>query len=85
MFQHAYSLSSSTLWWSSSSSSKKIHDNVVARDFHLAPPPNPVSSLHSIFVAFILEAFFIEYMVEKSELQTALEKKIEELNLCVEQ
>lgn len=51
----------------------------------MAPPPNPVSSLHSIFVAFILEAFFIEYMVEKSELQTALEKKIEELNLCVEQ
>ncbi|XP_036420197.1 two pore segment channel 3 isoform X1 [Colossoma macropomum] len=39
----------------------------------------------NIFVAFILEAFFVEYMVEKSDLQTSLEKKIEELNLCVEQ
>ncbi|KAI4901767.1 hypothetical protein NFI96_001091 [Prochilodus magdalenae] len=39
----------------------------------------------NIFVAFILEAFFVEYMVEKTDLQTSLEKKIEELNLCVEQ
>ncbi|XP_037390148.1 two pore segment channel 3 isoform X2 [Pygocentrus nattereri] len=39
----------------------------------------------NIFVAFILEAFFVEYMVGKSDLQTSLEKKIEELNLCVEQ
>ncbi|XP_062845823.1 two pore segment channel 3 [Trichomycterus rosablanca] len=39
----------------------------------------------NIFVAFILEAFFVEYILEKSELQTSLEKKIEELNLCVEQ
>ncbi|XP_007230049.3 two pore segment channel 3 isoform X2 [Astyanax mexicanus] len=39
----------------------------------------------NIFVAFILEAFFIEYMVEKTDLHTSLEKKIEELNLCVEQ
>uniref|UniRef100_A0AAR2JIB9 Ion transport domain-containing protein n=1 Tax=Pygocentrus nattereri TaxID=42514 RepID=A0AAR2JIB9_PYGNA len=38
----------------------------------------------NIFVAFILEAFFVEYMVGKSDLQTSLEKKIEELNLCVE-
>ncbi|XP_066513035.1 two pore calcium channel protein 1-like [Hoplias malabaricus] len=39
----------------------------------------------NIFVAFILEAFFVEYIVEKTDLQTSLEKKIEELNLCVEQ
>ncbi|XP_072528048.1 two pore segment channel 3 [Salminus brasiliensis] len=39
----------------------------------------------NIFVAFILEAFFVEYMVEKTDLQTSLERKIEELNLCVEQ
>lgn len=39
----------------------------------------------SIFVAFILEAFFVEYSVEKSDLQTSLEKKIEELELAVAQ
>lgn len=39
----------------------------------------------NIFVAFILEAFFVEYILEKNELQTSLEKKIEELNLCVQQ
>lgn len=39
----------------------------------------------SIFVAFVLEAFFVEYSVEKSDLQTSLEKKIEELELAVAQ
>ncbi|XP_028316526.1 two pore segment channel 3 isoform X1 [Gouania willdenowi] len=39
----------------------------------------------NIFVAFVLEAFFVEYSVEKSGLQTSLEKKIEELELGVEQ
>uniref|UniRef100_A0AAY4ANS7 Ion transport domain-containing protein n=1 Tax=Denticeps clupeoides TaxID=299321 RepID=A0AAY4ANS7_9TELE len=38
----------------------------------------------NIFVAFILEAFFVEYTVEKSDLQTSLEKKIEELELSVD-
>ncbi|XP_056324665.1 two pore segment channel 3 [Danio aesculapii] len=38
----------------------------------------------NIFVAFILEAFLVEYTVDKSELQTSLEKKIEELELNVQ-
>uniref|UniRef100_A0A8C2E3T8 Two pore calcium channel protein 1-like n=1 Tax=Cyprinus carpio TaxID=7962 RepID=A0A8C2E3T8_CYPCA len=33
----------------------------------------------NIFVAFILEAFLVEYTFDKSDLQTSLEKKIEEL------
>uniref|UniRef100_A0A8C9Z475 Two pore segment channel 3 n=1 Tax=Sander lucioperca TaxID=283035 RepID=A0A8C9Z475_SANLU len=37
----------------------------------------------NIFVAFVLEAFFVEYSVEKSDLQTSLERKIEELELCL--
>ncbi|XP_030627734.1 two pore segment channel 3 [Chanos chanos] len=39
----------------------------------------------NIFIAFVLEAFFLEYTVAKSDLQTSLEKKIEELELGVEQ
>lgn len=39
----------------------------------------------SIFVAFVLEAFFMEYSVEKSDLHTSVEKKIEELQLSVAQ
>ncbi|XP_027138515.1 LOW QUALITY PROTEIN: two pore segment channel 3 [Larimichthys crocea] len=39
----------------------------------------------NIFVAFVLEAFFVEYSVEKSNLQTSLERKIEELELAVAQ
>ncbi|XP_067355597.1 two pore segment channel 3 isoform X2 [Channa argus] len=39
----------------------------------------------NIFVSFILEAFYVEYSVDKSDLQTSLEKKIEELELAVAQ
>uniref|UniRef100_A0A672MGT7 Two pore calcium channel protein 1-like n=1 Tax=Sinocyclocheilus grahami TaxID=75366 RepID=A0A672MGT7_SINGR len=39
----------------------------------------------NIFVAFILEAFLVEYTIDKSDLQTSLEKKIEELELNVQQ
>ncbi|KAJ8392380.1 hypothetical protein AAFF_G00075050 [Aldrovandia affinis] len=39
----------------------------------------------NIFVAFVLEAFFVEYTVAKSDLQTSLEKQIEELELSVHQ
>ncbi|XP_053473310.1 two pore segment channel 3 [Ictalurus furcatus] len=59
--------------------------HVSARIFFILFHIVVVIIIINIFVAFILEAFFIEYMVEKSELQTALERKIEELNLCVEQ
>lgn len=39
----------------------------------------------SIFVAFVLEAFFVEYSMDKNNLQSSLEKKIEELELAVAQ
>uniref|UniRef100_A0A671VLR4 Two pore segment channel 3 n=1 Tax=Sparus aurata TaxID=8175 RepID=A0A671VLR4_SPAAU len=58
--------------------------------FHIVVPPFITiivtirPQLH-IFVAFVLEAFFVEYSVEKSDLQTSLEKKIEELELAVAQ
>uniref|UniRef100_A0A3Q1K6T2 Ion transport domain-containing protein n=1 Tax=Anabas testudineus TaxID=64144 RepID=A0A3Q1K6T2_ANATE len=39
----------------------------------------------NIFVSFVLEAFYVEYSVDKGDLQTALEKKIEELELAVAQ
>lgn len=39
----------------------------------------------SIFVAFVLEAFFMEYSVEKSDLHTSVERRIEELQLSVQQ
>uniref|UniRef100_M4AG13 Two pore segment channel 3 n=1 Tax=Xiphophorus maculatus TaxID=8083 RepID=M4AG13_XIPMA len=38
----------------------------------------------NIFVAFVLEAFFVEYSVGKGDLQTSLERKIEELELAVD-
>ncbi|KAI5618662.1 two pore channel 3, partial [Silurus asotus] len=55
--------------------------HVSARIFFILFHIVVVIIIINIFVAFILEAFFIEYMVEKSKLQTALEKKIEELSL----
>ncbi|KAK6300229.1 hypothetical protein J4Q44_G00283270 [Coregonus suidteri] len=39
----------------------------------------------NIFIAFVLEAFFVEYTVDRSNLQSSLEKKIEELELGVKQ
>jgi hypothetical protein len=39
----------------------------------------------SIFVAFILEAFFVAYSLEKSELETAIEKKIQELGVGIQE
>ncbi|KAK1802450.1 hypothetical protein P4O66_022107, partial [Electrophorus voltai] len=59
--------------------------HVSARIFFVLFHIVVVIIIMNIFVAFILEAFIIEYIVEKNDLQTSLEKKIEELNLCVEQ
>lgn len=39
----------------------------------------------SIFIAFILEAFFVAYSLEKSEVETAIEKKIQELGVGVQE
>lgn len=39
----------------------------------------------NIFIAFILEAFFVEYTVEKSNVQTSIEKKIQELQLGIQE
>ena len=38
-----------------------------------------------IFIAFILEAFFVAYSLEKSEVETAIEKKIQELGVGVQE
>uniref|UniRef100_A0A671VNG0 Two pore segment channel 3 n=1 Tax=Sparus aurata TaxID=8175 RepID=A0A671VNG0_SPAAU len=54
--------------------------------FHIPPFITIIVTIRPqlhIFVAFVLEAFFVEYSVEKSDLQTSLEKKIEELELAV--
>ncbi|XP_010215485.1 PREDICTED: two pore calcium channel protein 1-like [Tinamus guttatus] len=39
----------------------------------------------SIFVSFILEAFFVEYSLEKSEVETAIEQKIQELGMGIQE
>uniref|UniRef100_A0A3B4WSP2 Two pore segment channel 3 n=1 Tax=Seriola lalandi dorsalis TaxID=1841481 RepID=A0A3B4WSP2_SERLL len=59
--------------------------HVSARIFFIIFHILVVIVIINIFVAFVLEAFFVEYSVDKSDLQTSLEKKIEELELAVEQ
>ncbi|XP_037383734.1 uncharacterized protein LOC119259205 [Talpa occidentalis] len=39
----------------------------------------------NIFIAFILEAFFVAYSLEKSEIETAIEKKIQELGVGIQE
>lgn len=39
----------------------------------------------NIFIAFILEAFFVAYSLEKSELETVIEKKIQELGVGIQE
>lgn len=39
----------------------------------------------SIFIAFILEAFFMAYSLEKSEVETAIERKIQELGVGIQE
>ncbi|KAM3865216.1 two pore segment channel 3 [Diretmus argenteus] len=57
----------------------------AARIFFILFHIGVVIIIINIFVAFVLEAFFMEYTVEKSDLQTSLEKKIDELQLGVAQ
>ncbi|XP_073681964.1 two pore segment channel 3 [Garra rufa] len=59
--------------------------HVSARIFFVLFHVVVVIIIINIFVAFILEAFLVEYTVDKSDLQTSLEKKIEELELNVQQ
>ncbi|XP_051237237.1 two pore segment channel 3 isoform X2 [Dicentrarchus labrax] len=59
--------------------------HVSARIFFILFHIMVVIIIINIFVAFVLEAFFVEYSVDKSDLQTSLERKIEELELAVEQ
>lgn len=59
--------------------------HVSARVFFVVFHIVVVIIIINIFIAFVLEAFFVEYTVDKSLLQTSLEKKIEELGLGVEQ
>uniref|UniRef100_A0A8P4G0D7 Ion transport domain-containing protein n=1 Tax=Dicentrarchus labrax TaxID=13489 RepID=A0A8P4G0D7_DICLA len=58
--------------------------HVSARIFFILFHIMVVIIIINIFVAFVLEAFFVEYSVDKSDLQTSLERKIEELELAVE-
>ncbi|XP_047601587.1 two pore calcium channel protein 1-like isoform X1 [Lutra lutra] len=39
----------------------------------------------NIFIAFILEAFFVAYSLEKSEVETAIERKIQELGVGIQE
>ncbi|XP_070778546.1 two pore segment channel 3 [Enoplosus armatus] len=59
--------------------------HVSARIFFVLFHIMVVIIIINIFVAFVLEAFFVEYSVDKSDLQTSLERKIEELELAVAQ
>uniref|UniRef100_A0A3Q1HBA4 Two pore segment channel 3 n=1 Tax=Acanthochromis polyacanthus TaxID=80966 RepID=A0A3Q1HBA4_9TELE len=59
--------------------------HVSARIFFVIFHIMVVIVIINIFVAFVLEAFFVEYSVDKSDLQTSLERKIEELELAVAQ
>ncbi|XP_069743761.1 two pore segment channel 3 isoform X2 [Narcine bancroftii] len=45
-----------------------------------------IDSFQSIFIAFVLEAFFVEYSLSRSAVETAVEKKIQELGMgdCVD-
>lgn len=36
-------------------------------------------------MSFVLEAFYVEYSVDKADLQSSLERKIEELELALAQ
>lgn len=55
--------------------------------FYVRPPFTDIeiSLSISIFVAFILEAFFVEYSLERSEVETTIEKKIQELGMAVQE
>ncbi|XP_074521541.1 two pore segment channel 3 [Halichoeres trimaculatus] len=59
--------------------------HISARLFFVLFHITVVIIIINIFVAFVLEAFFVEYSVDKGDLQTSLEKKIEELELAVAQ
>lgn len=71
--------------WHVLSSGYTMVTHVSARIFFVLFHIVVVIIIINIFVAFVLEAFFVEYTVAKSDLQTSLEKKIEELELSVQQ
>ncbi|KAJ8366122.1 hypothetical protein SKAU_G00149530 [Synaphobranchus kaupii] len=71
--------------WHVLSSGFTMVTHVSARIFFVLFHIVVVIIIINIFVAFVLEAFFVEYTVAKSDLQTSLEKKIEELELSVQQ
>ncbi|XP_067115529.1 two pore segment channel 3 [Osmerus mordax] len=71
--------------WHVLSSGYTAVTHVSARIFFVLFHIVVVIIIINIFIAFVLEAFFVEYTVDKSHLQTSLEKKIEELGLGVEQ
>lgn len=71
--------------WHVLSSGFSVTTHSAARLFFVLFHITVVIIIINIFVAFVLEAFFVEYSLEKSDLQTSVEKKIEELQLGVQQ
>ncbi|KAM9314972.1 two pore segment channel 3 [Pholidichthys leucotaenia] len=71
--------------WHVLSSGFTIVTHVSARIFFVLFHIIVVIVIINIFVAFVLEAFFVEYSVDRTDLQTSLEKRIEELELAVAQ
>uniref|UniRef100_H2UDP9 Two pore segment channel 3 n=1 Tax=Takifugu rubripes TaxID=31033 RepID=H2UDP9_TAKRU len=71
--------------WHVLSSGFTFVTHVSARIFFVVFHIIVVIIIINIFVAFVLEAFFMEYSVEKSDLHTSVERKIEELQLSVAQ
>ncbi|KAJ6667012.1 hypothetical protein lerEdw1_019015 [Lerista edwardsae] len=66
----------------------KNNFNNLASSFVVLMELTVVNQWHDIlfiFVAFILEAFFVEYSLEKSEVETAVEKKIQELGVGIQE
>ncbi|XP_072319541.1 two pore segment channel 3 [Eucyclogobius newberryi] len=71
--------------WHVLSSGFSLTTHPAARLYFILFHVTVVIIIINIFVAFVLEAFFVEYSVEKSSLQNSVEKKIQELQLGVQQ
>lgn len=71
--------------WHVLSSGFSLTTHSAARLYFILFHITVVIIIINIFVAFVLEAFFVEYSVDKSDLQTSVEKKIQELELGVQQ
>ncbi|CAM4652963.1 unnamed protein product [Lepidochelys kempii] len=62
-----------------------IDFNEAAKLYFIAFHVVVVIMIINILIAFILEAFFVEYSLEKSEVETAIERKIQELGVGIQE